>query len=132
VSAACHLLEQNGPAPKLGEFTSYHEWNGEMAVCDFLPNAAAGWLCIACLSPATRDLKGRMFKCYSTQRQMLDGFPLDVEKFREPPAYDFTQPPHSGRLFYERFNWGVSGERWRALVAKAAEELGLRAPLPCI
>lgn len=130
VGAACQLLERNGPVPKLVEFTSYYEVNGDMAVCDFLPNAAARRLCIVRLSRGTRDLKVRMLRCYSTQQRMLLGFPAGVEKFRERPAYDFAQPPHSGRLFYERFHWGVSGEGWRSLAAKAAEELGLGALLP--
>ena len=27
------------------------------------------------------------------------------ESFRPLPRHDYTRPPHSGRLFYERFHW---------------------------
>jgi hypothetical protein len=39
--------------------------------------------------------------------------PLDYERFRAAPAYDFTVSPHTGRLHYEHCNWGMTAERWR-------------------
>jgi hypothetical protein len=44
---------------------------------------------------------------------MLSQFTTDVERFRTAPAYDFTVPPHDGRLHYENFDWGVTGHEWR-------------------
>jgi hypothetical protein len=53
----------------------------------------------------------------------------EVERFRPAPAYDFTAPPHEGKLFYECFDWGMNGARFRELAAGAMEELGLRGRL---
>jgi len=48
-----------------------------------------------------------------------------MERFRAAPVYDFTQAPHPGKLFYENFDWGMTGERWRDLAAEALNELGM-------
>jgi hypothetical protein len=70
-----------------------------------------------------------MVECFVTQLHMLRHFPLDVEVFRPAPAYDFTQAPHAGKLLYEHFNWGMSGERWRLCAAGAMRTLrGAEAP----
>ena len=37
-------------------------------------------------------------------------------------------PPHSGRLHYENYPWGMSAGRFRALAAEALRELGIGAP----
>jgi hypothetical protein len=49
----------------------------------------------------------------------LINFPVGVERFRYAPSYDFTRPPHDGRLFYEEQNWGVSGKEWCRLARQA-------------
>ena len=48
---------------------------------------------------------------------------FDAERFRPAPNYDFTRPPHAGQLFYEKFNWGMTGEQWRALAGRALQRL---------
>jgi hypothetical protein len=53
--------------------------------------------------------------------------PLDVERFRVAPAYDFRRPPHAGRLHYERWGWAISGARFRFLASEALGKLGLAA-----
>ena len=71
------------------------------------------------LSAEERIFKRRVLDSFRTQRETLRWFPIEVERFRLAPDYDFTRPPHSGRLFYEQFDWGMSGEPWRALVREA-------------
>jgi hypothetical protein len=66
-----------------------------------------------------------MTDCFSTQRQVLTSFPIGTERFRLAPHYDFTAPPHDGRLFYENFPWGMTGERFRRLVGDALLACGL-------
>lgn len=70
------------------------------------------------LSPEEAERKRRMIGCFATQAHVLAPFPLDRERFRPAPAYDFSRPPHEGTLYYERFDWGVDGSRWRSIVAR--------------
>lgn len=129
VHAACRLLErERWPSPAIAEFTSYHAQAGIMAVGCFLP-ADGSPETTRLLSEEERDLKRRMFACYATQRQVLSAFPIDIERFRPAPAYDFTRPPHPGPLHYESFDWGMTGERWRALAGEALRALRLEGPL---
>jgi LmbE family N-acetylglucosaminyl deacetylase len=121
VHAACALLEE---PPEVFEFASYHAAGGEEPVIEagrFLKGTAAGEPMQ--LSEEDLERKQRMIECFPTQLHMLRHFPLDVEVFRPAPAYDFTQPPHSGKLYYEHFDWGMSGERWRFFAADAQRTL---------
>jgi len=130
VHAACTLLPA---APEIYEFTSYHalprETGGPPAieVGRFLPDGDPGEA--VTLTAEARVRKQCMVECFVTQLDMLRRFPVDVERFRAAPAYDFTQPPHAGTLFYENFPWGMAGERWRRLAAEAMRALGLQGSL---
>ena len=62
-----------------------------------------------------------MLEEFKTQAKALAPFMLpEAEIFRQAPDYDFHHAPHSGRLFYEYFDWGIDGTTWRDL-ARAAE-----------
>ena len=76
------------------------------------------------LGDEARRRKGSMLDCFETQRRMLGHFPVDVERLRRAPQYDFRQPPHAGTLWYERFDWGMTGERFRALAGEAMRRSG--------
>jgi LmbE family N-acetylglucosaminyl deacetylase len=78
------------------------------------------------LDEQEKDRKRRMIAAHETQTPILEPFPMDVERFRPAPAYDFTALPNEGRLLYEKHDWGMTGERWRALVQTAVDELKLR------
>lgn len=122
VHAACAL---SSIPPKIYEFTSYHaaSRNGDMEVGRFLIDQEPGEA--VALSNDDRERKARMIECFASQLHMLRRFPVDIERFRDAPAYDFTQPPHTGKLFYENFDWGMTGPRWRQLAAEALRELGI-------
>lgn len=129
VQAACRLLAaQQFPVPVVIEMTSYHSREGAMAMGEFLPHA--GHEVIArVLSEPERRLKQGMLDCFATQQKTLRAFSVDVERFRLAPRYDFTQPPHAGPLFYEQFEWGMTGARWRELARDALRTLeGARNP----
>ncbi len=114
------------PAPPILEFTSYHADGAMMRVGAFLPNAAEPERTVV-LTPGERTMKQEMIACYRTQAAVLRQFPVECERFRAAPVYDFTAPPHPGKLFYEYFDWGITGEWWRALAQTALEELsGIR------
>lgn len=82
------------------------------------------------LDERERALKQRLVDCFLSQRRVLADFPIEVERFRPAPAYDFTRPPHPGPLYYEQLDWGVDGPRWRALADQALATLAIKSR-PC-
>jgi LmbE family N-acetylglucosaminyl deacetylase len=125
VHAACRLAGL--PAAAIVEFTSYHAGSRGIEVFEFLPDAGSE-IGTVFLSVAERVRKQAMIECFTTQREMLRQFPVDLERFRPAPAYDFTLPPHAGLLFYENFEWGMTGGRWRELAREALRRLRLMVP----
>lgn len=142
VHAACALLEKGRTAedggtrprprpraahkPFVVEFPSYHAGPDGMVVGRFLDETGSR---VLVLSDAERELKRKLVECFITQQRMLSQFPLEVEWYRPAPSYDFTAPPHAGRLWYEWLDWGITGERWRERAASALDDLGLTSPL---
>jgi LmbE family N-acetylglucosaminyl deacetylase len=129
VHAACALA---APPPEVCEFTSYHAFvrEGEARPAIEIGRFLAGDAGQAVtLTAEARERKQRMVDCYRTQTEMLRQFPVDVERFRPAPAYDFTRAAHPGKLFYENFPWGMTGERWRRLASDAMRVLGLQGAL---
>jgi LmbE family N-acetylglucosaminyl deacetylase len=126
-AAAQILLRAVGESPALIEFGGYHAREGGVAVLEFLPHSNDS--VTVTLDHAEREIKRRMTAAHETQRRTLGAFPVDREVFRVAPRYDFTQPPHAGALHYERYPWGMTGARFRALAAQALAELGLRPPI---
>jgi LmbE family N-acetylglucosaminyl deacetylase len=125
VHAACRLLEMQGRTPPaLLEMTSYHNGPTGILPCDFIPYEGCEPVTLT-LSDDERDLKRRMFDCYRTQEDTLRYFPIGIERFRAAPAYDFTLYPAWGPLFYELFDWGMTGTRFCELAKEAMEELGI-------
>src|SRR5215469_210593 len=95
------------------EMTSYHACNRRLVTGQFLgSNPAEEWRLE--LSAEDKTRKRKMFEEYPSQQAVLKSFGMDCEQFRVAPAYDFHQPPHEGKLWYECLGWPMSGERWRA------------------
>jgi LmbE family N-acetylglucosaminyl deacetylase len=126
VRLACRAMHAAGErAPDLVEFAGYHAGAPlGIAVQEFLP-AAGAEVVTARLGPAERDLKRRMLACHASQQVILRFVPVDRERFRPAPAYDFRVPPHPGRPLYETFLPGWTGERWRRLAAGALDAAGV-------
>jgi N-acetylglucosamine malate deacetylase 2 len=121
VHRACQLMERSGGrAPLIVEMTSYHSRSGTMETATFLPSGSREEVTTV-LSDEERRFKATLFQCYRTQQQVLQSFPIAIERFRIAPDYDFTEPPHAGRLFYENFNWGMTGARWRHLARRSSQ-----------
>ena len=112
VHAACALLPS---PPCIMEMTSYHATADGMACGMFLPNGEPH--VAVPLSMTERAAKRAMLDAFTTQYATLAPFGATEECFRQAPSYDFAQPPHSGTLYYERFDWGMTGSRWRELAA---------------
>lgn len=124
VRAACDLFAETGAIPPLlFEMTGYHGFGGGMVTGAFLTHPAAGAVHTLVLDERQKSRKRAMMDCHISQRAVLADFPLEREAFRLAPRYDFQIPPHPGALFYERFDWGMTGKAWRRLAAEAASDL---------
>jgi N-acetylglucosamine malate deacetylase 2 len=106
-----------GSGREIGEFACYHSGPTGIRTGEFLDDDA----CLVELSPAEADTKRRAFACFETQRETLSLFQCRTERFRIAPRYDFTRPPHAGKLYYENFDWGVTGTRFCELVRKECQ-----------
>lgn len=99
------------------------------AVAGLLPQAGEGAVpggeVIHALTSAERALKARMVEAHRTQAETLRDFPLDAERFRPAPVYDFAARPHDGPLLYERHGWSLTWPVWQACVADATTALDL-------
>jgi LmbE family N-acetylglucosaminyl deacetylase len=126
-AAARVVTRETGRGPRILEYTLYHAWEGRMRTGEFLPCDGAAVANLP-LDPASRVLKCRMLACFTTQRQMLDHFTTEVERFRPAPPYDFTAPPHDGQLHYETFDCGVTGHEWRRNAREALRRLEVAQP----
>jgi N-acetylglucosamine malate deacetylase 2 len=125
VHAACGLLARHGSfEPAIIEMAGYHAGPVGLITHEFLPDNGRPVLTTR-LDDTQRALKRRMLACHRSQSRTLAQFPVDVERFRLAPSYDFTAPPHPGRLWYEQFDWGVTGAEWRRLASTALGALGL-------
>lgn len=125
VAFACHMAHRTcSPerAFRLCEFTGYHLGNGGMEISRFLGGDDEGQYTYR-LKSEEQEFKVRMIEKFATQARTLQPFlPPEVEKFRVAPQYDFTRPPHAGKLWYENFNWGVDGVMWREMASQTLSD----------
>lgn len=79
---------------------------------EFLPRDGERDEYVASIEATPDELarKKRMVEAYVSQPGLVSTFKLDVERFRPQVAYDYTQPPHPGKLNYEAWQWRMSGE----------------------
>lgn len=128
VHLACGILRREGVrTPAVFELASYNAVSGEKVVQEFLPHRRADLdRRLLRLGHQQRELKRKMFACYSTQQSVLRDFDPGIEKFRPAPRYVFTEPPHPGVLNYERYGDPALGRRFREAVDEALRELRLR------
>jgi N-acetylglucosamine malate deacetylase 2 len=62
-------------------------------------------------TPEEVERKRAMVSAYVSQGDILSKFNPAVERFRPQAAYDFSRPPHPGRLNYEAWGWPVTGSQ---------------------
>ena len=126
VHLACGILRRdNVPTPLVLELTSYHNYSGTRRVFTFLPFMGTEERTIQ-LTDEEKGLKKRMYQEFASQRQVLERFPIDLERFRPAPRYLFTKAPHEGLLDYERFCTIITGAQWRSNAGKALDALRTR------
>jgi N-acetylglucosamine malate deacetylase 2 len=106
--------------PELFEMTSYHVRDGQCVTSEFLnskPSSEIVWE----MSDEDRERKCKMKDEYRSQRLVLENFSIATERLRMAPEYDFSRPPHEGKLWYECMGWPMTGRRWRELALAAFE-----------
>lgn len=102
------------------EFTSYHAGSDGLITSEFLQSDGVR---TNGLTASQCALKQQMFQCFRSQETVLRQFPIVEERFRTAPAYDFSNPPHSGPLHYETLGWNISGKHWRRCASEAIKVL---------
>lgn len=60
-------------------------------------------------SPAEQQRKQRMLEAYRSQQEAVSAFDNSIERLRPLHDYDFTKPPHTGKLNYEEWGWEMTG-----------------------
>jgi LmbE family N-acetylglucosaminyl deacetylase len=92
------------------EFPLYHrDSNGEIERQRFL--AREGGEVLFDATPAEIERKRRMLEAYVSQSDVIAQFNPAIERYRPQPAYDFSKPPHPGKLNYEAWGWPISGSQ---------------------
>lgn len=115
------IIESDGESvPRLMEMASYRAQDGALVTGEFLQSQPPA--VILEFAPADCARKRRMLSCYQSQSAVLQSFSSKRELLRTAPFYDFTQPPHAGRLWYECLNWPMTGSQWRELATASLRE----------
>lgn len=60
-------------------------------------------------APAEIERKRAMCACYPSQGDFLQVFGVEREIFRPQKQYEYTRPPHEGKLNYELWQWAMTG-----------------------
>ena len=124
VHMAVRLLSPS-QAPIIIEAPSYHAGEHGMVTGRFMPPETP--MIVRELSSEEQARKRARLACFRSQQSILANFGVAQESFRLAPAYDFTQPPHSGPLLYEGFGWNITGAAFRRLAGEAVASLAGKA-----
>lgn len=63
------------------------------------------------VSAAEEEQKRRMLQAYPSQGNVIAAFDSSIERVRPLYQYDFTKPPHPGKLNYEEWGWEMTGHQ---------------------
>ncbi|WP_394843602.1 PIG-L family deacetylase [Pendulispora brunnea] len=123
---AVHAAVARSPFPiALAEMSSYHTRQGTLVTAAFRsePPPPCPARLDGALDAQHRARKRRMLDAYRTQTKILEPFGTDAEPLRCAPSYDFTRPPHEGKLHYESLPFDWTGTRWREFAREALAAL---------
>jgi LmbE family N-acetylglucosaminyl deacetylase len=90
------------------EFPLYHRMQADRPIFQrFL--FPAGPETEVAATPAELEIKRQMLVAYASQHPFLLEFDPSRERFRQQAICDYSQPPHSGLLNYEAWQWPIKG-----------------------
>jgi len=125
--AAHHAVElkrfHREPAPLIVEAPFYHASHDGMETGVFLPAGRETPQLRYPLSPREQARKRALLNAFATQHETLRCFPVDEERYRIAPAYEFRRPPHPGGVFYDHHRWGISSHAFCELAWEAGDAL---------
>jgi N-acetylglucosamine malate deacetylase 2 len=123
--AVAFLRRKRMAAPVIIEGAFYHAdaHHPEMSASSFLPPPVPVSEAEYSLSPEEQERKQAVLACFATRHEALSCFPVDVERFRIAPAYEFSMPPHHGTIFYDTRSWGVSSTSFCEMAREADRAL---------
>jgi len=90
-AAVATLQDLTGRSPAIVEFASYYRRHGEVRAGLFWPDPQRPEFELK-LSPSAVRRREAAFACFTSQRNNLQYFSLQTERFRLAPAYDFGRP----------------------------------------
>jgi len=85
------------------EFSEYNYFHGRVRSHEFI--APSGAEHVILLDDAERLRKKQLLAIYTSERGNLGYVGAEREVFRPLVRYDYSRPPHPGKLFYQRFQW---------------------------
>jgi N-acetylglucosamine malate deacetylase 2 len=93
----------------------YRRKRSQLSVQEFLePN---GTELVHSPTPEEIERKRAMCASYPSQGDFLQVFGLEREIFRPQKQYDYSRPPHDGKLNYELWQWSMTGTQVSAKFA---------------
>jgi LmbE family N-acetylglucosaminyl deacetylase len=88
---------------RVWELSEYNLSGGRVRLQEFIaPNGTEQELI---LTGEEQQLKRRTLGLYESEKTSLSFVGTRTEVFRPLAVYDYSRPPHPGRLFYQRFQW---------------------------
>ena len=85
------------------EFSEYNYLEGRVRSQEFVSRTGAERESV--LSDEERQRKRQLLALYRSERGNLRHVRTEREVFRPLAGYDYSRPPHPGKLFYQRFQW---------------------------
>jgi len=73
-------------------------------------------------TPSEQAAKREMCMAYPSQGDFLTHFDVSKEHVRPQPVYDFTKPPHEGKLNYEIWQWSMTVQQVCGAFAEFLQE----------
>ena len=122
---ACGRLEREGrPAPERYEFASYHMRGGRPVLAEFWPDPASPEVLLHLNAEELARKRGAV-DCFDSQKALGGRFPLNPERVRRAPDYDFTSSAPPVQAVYDRWGLEMTSAEWLRLAIAALRAEGV-------